>query len=345
MPCLNPKIAKYRDGGWKFTPERFMSTKALFRDPKNELLLPCKKCIECAIARNRDWATRICAEASLYENNRFVTLTYDNAHLPEGANIKIEDVQKFMKRLRKRYHDIDIRSFGCAEYGDRGGRPHYHIMLFNIAFEDEVPGPMRTSFDGAKYRCQNSEILSDLWGNGYTEIGTVTFASAAYVAKYTRKKLIEGVKEREDGRERERTIAVSNRPGIGHGYLELHFEQTFGLDQIPLTNKVTPVPEYFMRKIKEKSEWAYKVIKDRRRENRKELTPEKLQNKLNRRKTFLEERLKQLNEKKEQYYDSEIVRNLRSESPDLLGPIHGEYRRDSDSEIRRSLQEREKLRV
>jgi len=40
------------------------------------LALPCGRCIGCRLERARQWSVRVMHEASLYEENCFVTLTY-----------------------------------------------------------------------------------------------------------------------------------------------------------------------------------------------------------------------------------------------------------------------------
>ena len=81
------------------------------------LELPCGQCIGCRLERSRQWAMRCLHEASLHENNAFITLTYDDSNLPRGGSLDYSDFQKFMKRLRKR---IGRKvSFYCGgEYGD-----------------------------------------------------------------------------------------------------------------------------------------------------------------------------------------------------------------------------------
>ena len=56
--------------------------------------VPCGKCEDCLKSKARGWAFRILKEASLYENNFFLTLTYDDDHLPyskAGINTLVKD--------------------------------------------------------------------------------------------------------------------------------------------------------------------------------------------------------------------------------------------------------------
>lgn len=155
--------------------------------PERCLLLPCGKCIGCRLDYTKSWAARCAHESSLYDNglaNSFVTLTYDDAHLPYGNTLVKNDVQLFLKRLRKSRPDTCIRYFGCGEYGPEHYRPHYHMILFNCVFPDKVLWRQIS-----KSRSYISDELASIWGKGFVNIGDVTLASAAYVARYVTKKV------------------------------------------------------------------------------------------------------------------------------------------------------------
>lgn len=123
-------------------------------------------------------------EASLREQNCMVTLTYDNEHLPERGSLDRRAFPLFMKRLRKRIEPERVRYFHAGEYGERFKRPHYHALLFGFDFGDKVLAGRRGDFP-----VWSSVVLSGLWAQGRCEIGTVSFESAAYVARYVVKKL------------------------------------------------------------------------------------------------------------------------------------------------------------
>ena len=73
-------------------------------------------------------------EASLYDNNCFITLTFNDEYVMPSLDKSI--FQKFMKRLRRMFPDARIRYFMCGEYGDKLSRPHYHACLFGFDFPD-----------------------------------------------------------------------------------------------------------------------------------------------------------------------------------------------------------------
>ena len=122
-------------------------------------------------------------EASLHDDNSFITLTYSPENLPEDNSVHVEHLQKFFKRLRKLIAPTKIRYFACGEYGENKNRPHYHAIIFGYSFPDKR---LHTKQNGnLLYR---SRLLEKAWPYGYSMIGNVSFESCAYVARYVMKK-------------------------------------------------------------------------------------------------------------------------------------------------------------
>lgn len=178
MPCYRPfRAYQAADGAVRFS-ERSRD------DPVRELWLACGKCVGCRLERSRQWAVRCMHEAQMHSENCFITLTYDEVHVPPGFSLRYKDFQLFMKKLR-RMADQSIRFFMCGEYGGQHSRPHFHACLFGYDFRDKVA--FRRVGGGAMlYR---SPSLERLWPLGFSTIGAVTFESAAYVARYVMKKV------------------------------------------------------------------------------------------------------------------------------------------------------------
>lgn len=144
--------------------------------------VPCGKCQACRLQRTREWAVRIVHETDNFEKSAFVTLTYDDEHLPEDKGLHKRDLQLFFKLLR-RHREGKIRYYGCGEYGEKFGRPHYHAIILGLASEE-------------------SEEVSDAWRRGRVHLGSVNFNSAAYVSAYVMKKYSGDLaKEKYGGRE------------------------------------------------------------------------------------------------------------------------------------------------
>jgi len=171
--------------------------------------IPCGKCLGCGLDRARQWSIRCVHESQMHEHSAFITLTYDQDHLPPGGSITPRDFQLFIKRLRKDIAPQKIRYFHCGEYGPKLGRPHYHALIFGYSFPD------RELFKEQPFRWYRSKQLERLWPNGFSTVADVTSASASYVARYTLKKVY-GVnaKSHYKGKHPE-YITMSRRPGIG----------------------------------------------------------------------------------------------------------------------------------
>lgn len=242
--------------------------------PYEALRLPCGQCIGCRIAKSQDWALRCVHEASLYEQNCFVTLTYGEENLPEYGSLVKKHYQDFMKRLRSRFPARKIRYFLCGEYGDGMLRPHYHALLFNVDFPDK------------EYWCKSkgnkvfrSPELEELWPHGYSWIGEVTWQSAAYVARYVMKKVNGDLAyerycadvDLETGEMRMRQpefIAMSRRGGIGREWYA-RYRSDLRKDYLTHEGVKRRVPRYYdgLREVEELE--AFVATKAARKEKAK----------------------------------------------------------------------------
>lgn len=217
--------------------------------------LPCGQCIGCRLERSRQWAMRCVHEASLHQDNIFITLTYDNDHLPPGSSLYYPDFQLFMKRLRvhtERHtnRDIGVRFYMCGEYGENFGRPHYHAIMFNYDLEDKKIWKIER--DNPLY---TSQTLTDLWGKGHTSIGGVTFQSAAYVARYIMKKVTgDGAEDHytwidpETGEIIYRAPEFTNmsrKPGIAGKWFDKFQGDVFPDDFVVLNGKKVTPPRFY----------------------------------------------------------------------------------------------------
>lgn len=221
--------------------------------------VPCGQCIGCRLEKSRQWAMRCHHEAKLYENNCFITLTYDDRHLPENGSLVKKDFQLFMKRLRKRHGD-GIRFFGCGEYGDKFGRPHYHICLFNFDFSDRL---LHSTRGETKYF--TSLDLNSLWPFGLSIIGDVTFESAAYVARYVTKKLTGALAKDHYGTLTPEFTLMSRRPGIGRPFLEKYSCSIYPHDSVLIRGRKMQPPKFYDNRLEITSPAEFKTIKSRRR--------------------------------------------------------------------------------
>jgi hypothetical protein len=139
MSCFHPlQMYHSRTPGQKYTFK--------LREAWNDLgTIPvkCGQCSGCKLENARQWAIRIKHEASMHPQNSFITLTYDNEHLPPTGTLVLKHWQDFMKRLRKKYSHKKLSFYHCGEYGEKQGRPHYHAIIFNHQFSDLIPIPRK----------------------------------------------------------------------------------------------------------------------------------------------------------------------------------------------------------
>lgn len=213
--------------------------------------VPCGRCVGCRLDRSRQWAVRAMHEASLHEDNCFLTLTFDNEHLPNDGSIDRRDVQLFLKRLRKKY-DYPIRMIYCGEYGEKFLRPHYHLLLFGHDFSDKVLWKQKGDFP-----LYISEELSSLWKFGYSVIGALTFETAAYVSRYCMKK-INGSEAFEHYSEVDYSNGVlttrqpeffqaSLKPGIAKSWFDKNKSEVYPSDEVIVNGKPCKPPRYYDR--------------------------------------------------------------------------------------------------
>jgi len=249
---------------------------------KDVIAIPCGRCAGCRIDLSREWATRCVHEASLYDSNCFITLTYNDEHLPKDGSLVKKHFQDFMKRLRERFSDTRIRFFHCGEYGGLNNRPHYHALLFNFDFPDRIP--MITD-DGKKVEV--SEILNELWKFGFTSVGDVTFKSAAYVARYCIKKIHgEEAAAHYNGRLPE-YCTMSRRPGIAADWIKEYAGDVYPHDFVVVdrVRKLKP-PRFYDNKYLLTNEKELSIIKETRVAQAKD-SPRNTWKVLRRRKKFL----------------------------------------------------------
>jgi len=188
-------------------------------------------------------------EASLHSQNCFVTLTYDDEHVPSDYGLHYRHYQLFMKRLRK---DVGkCRFYMCGEYGENTFRPHFHACLFGVDFEDKVLWRQMES-GSCLY---TSEKLQKLWPHGFSSIGDVTFDSAAYVARYVMKKMTGSGASAHYTRLNPETgelveispefTRMSLKPGIGARWFEKWKRDVYPHDYVVINGTKCKPPRYY----------------------------------------------------------------------------------------------------
>lgn len=214
--------------------------------------LGCGKCIECCNQYSMNWALRCMLESKTSKYTYFLTLTYKNAPF----NIERRDYQLFLKRLRKSYPDNCFRYFGCGEYGSKGARAHYHMILFTDKKFD-------LKFYRKSKKYQNvyfCEELQKIWNNGLLFVGDVNFKTCKYTAKYLQKLKYDYY----DKIHKKRPFTfMSLKPGIGYDWFKNNL-QCLNNDQIYLDGRVYTIPRYFLKVASEEMGFIFDDIVDNR---------------------------------------------------------------------------------
>lgn len=273
-------------------------------------LLPCGHCLGCTMKRSRDWATRMMLELESHDRACFITLTYNDDNLPLSHYVDSNgeeqlsftlvksDFQKFMKRLRKHYSDMNIRFFACGEYGSKTKRPHYHAIVYGIDFSEDRQIWQTTKDGFIEYR---SPTLEKLWKFGYSMIAEVNWNTCAYVSRYCTKKKygVQNIYYQTFNILPEFNL-MSRRPGIASEWFKEHGDEVYINQEIFLTNlkggmTVRP-PAYFDKLYDLENPEEMKEIK----EARKAIAEEEMKKKLSKTDMNLYEMLEAERRMKEQ---------------------------------------------
>ena len=273
------------------------------------VLMPCRKCVNCQLNRAKEWSIRNVLESKLYNDDErlFITLTYNDVNSSNKNNlVKIvkdkkimyvstlyyKDVQLFLKRLRKKYKDYNIRYYLAGEYGSHTLRPHYHILLYGLPLKAiEDIDYLYATKNGKFY---NSQILENLWRKGFVNITEFSEYTAMYTSQYCTKKIkdysIEDSIEEDihnyslnyclansraspkDDYEllvKQEFNCMSRRPGIAHDYIITYKDDIYKNDSFLFhidekTYELKPL-KYYDRVYDFENPIHYKFIKENRK--------------------------------------------------------------------------------
>lgn len=281
MPCNYP-LRGWRTHGGKITTRRA----GVFRDLP-PIDLACGRCTGCRLQRAADLTTRALHEAAITEqlqrrSSSFLTLTYNDSHLPTDYGLQRDDLTRFLKRLRKALGSF--RYLACGEYGDATRRPHYHALLFGLDFradrqQVEYPGTSeQPSFQ--------SPILSRLWTLGQHVVKDLTPENCAYVAHYVMKKrtgerAAETYRRTRDGYSWQVAAefsAMSLRPGLGAAWWHTYRDDIRPGDELVLNGKRVHTPRYYDTLLERSDPARLAAIKQERKRNIRKETHESREN-------------------------------------------------------------------
>lgn len=242
------------------------------------VFLPCGRCIGCRLDYSRAWADRCMLEMEYHDRSMFVTLTYDDAHLPKSwssdldtgeavspvATLVPTDLQLWLKRLRKRTGQY-LRFLACGEYGEHTFRPHYHAIIFGLQLDDLIPYAQSS----LGYTYYTSQLVAETWPYGISILSDASWETCAYVARYVTKKYVG-----KDAKVHYESLGIvpeflrmSRRPGLGRQYFEDHPE----LWDYTCINVSTPdggrkiyPPKYYRKLLEERSPDIAKELSKKR---------------------------------------------------------------------------------
>lgn len=234
MPCYHPKFLELQlgaDGKYHSKMASGVSYHQVLNYPGYAGLMPvpCRRCIGCRIDYATDWANRCLMEMEYHNYTWFVTLTYDDEHVPVhwysdldtgeahfSLSCQYRDVQLFFKRLRRAGYTY--RYFGCSDYGTSTMRPHYHIILFGLSIPDLKPYYQ----DNPTYRYYTSDTITNIWHNGDVIIGYANRSTCLYTSKYILNKDYGAHTIYDDYHMEPPRTFMSLKPAIGRQYYDDH---------------------------------------------------------------------------------------------------------------------------
>lgn len=190
---------------------------------KTRIHVPCGKCAACRARKANEWIIRLQQEEKHSRSVYFVTLTYTEDSIPRLSDgrhtLKKSDLQDFINLLRQY---APFRYYGIGEYGDKGERPHYHIIIFdfhpivnpetgNIVYHknwSNITTNMLIS------NVDTEAVIYKAWKKGIVQVQPLEGGAIRYVASYT-----VDLSVRSDSTEQQKIFALmSKRPPIGYQY-------------------------------------------------------------------------------------------------------------------------------
>lgn len=277
MPCYHPMLCAYQGDSVAGVPQfKILGSWTGSKNHPKDIKVPCGHCIGCRLDKSREWADRMMLELDHSKTAVFLTLTYDNDHVPismfndDGIPYYTLDKrhpQLFLKRLRKYACDKKLRFYLAGEYGDSTSRPHYHAIIFGLDFSD-FPDLIHFGSNVFGQPYYTSAILERIWSYGFVSLAPVSWQTCAYVARYVTKKLNGPDSIVYEYRNCIPPFALmSRRPGIG-GYFAIdhpdllgdrlqYIDDLFGVRNI----KKVPTPKYLFEKLSLINPDLYDILK------------------------------------------------------------------------------------
>lgn len=210
----------------------------------------CGQCQYCRVLDRMDLVNRLKLEFMLRPYAYFITLTYDDLHMPHfsGNNeLYKPDLVQWIDRIRRHLPKVTI--FAVGEYGGkkfgslkarRDIHPHYHVAIFST--ESTIDEKIRA-------------VAEKAWRFGHTHVLRLSSGLIDYITGYVGKKLtntLSMLKVTGLGIRPEFTYR-SRRPAIGDVTDQLIsvFEEHGEITQINIDGKLVTLPKYLRHKLRD----------------------------------------------------------------------------------------------
>lgn len=209
-------------------------------ESRDGMEVPCGKCLSCRIQRRKEWSIRMMHEKEFWKDSIFITLTYDDIHLPEYDSLSKHELQKFFKRLRKNLDGQSIKYFACGEYGDLTQRPHYHAIIFGLSLRPDDKLLVIESWPYCDWN--NQTILKE------------SFAPAdddciRYVAQYIDKKFSGELADEQYTQLNREPVFKLCSLGIGKKYVDKYHDKIVDKGYITLNGVKHTLPRYYLKRL------------------------------------------------------------------------------------------------
>lgn len=160
------------------------TTPGHMRHPKTHewLKYPCGQCLPCRVKKRSALTSRNLLESRTALSASFWTLTFaDTTDLASGKKRIREIFRSFADALRKSEiragNMTPIRFFGCCEFGGRYGRPHFHLLIYNM---------VKNYRDPPRYTrgLPRPPQYIGFWPHGHVDIAEFNNATVNYCVEY-----------------------------------------------------------------------------------------------------------------------------------------------------------------
>lgn len=210
----------------------------------------CGQCEYCRVLEQLDKINRLKLEFARRPYALFVTITYDDLHLPvfSGlAELWPLDLESYINRIRNSLPKITI--FAVGEYGgklfgspkaERDIHPHYHLAIFS---------------DDPNFYALAQNVLTKKWKFGHTHILRLSAGLINYIVGYVSKKITnEHSMKKIMGLDIQPEFTYSSRrPAIGDVTDELiPIQEEHGeITHLSVFGKQVVIPKYLKFKLKD----------------------------------------------------------------------------------------------